>query len=326
MYEIKDSGKREQHSTGSVRDTREGKGRYDLLSPIALRRLAAHMEAGAAKYGERNWEKGQPLSRYLDSALRHTFQFLEGLRDEDHLTAAAWNLLAAVHTGEMVDRGLLPAALDDMLDYRNSRGSADVACTRYEVPLDQAAAVISGTADYSFEVASGHLVDPTKITPDDIAIEDIATSLSGTARFRAHTDKDEPIFTVAQHSVNVSHDVPEADALWGLLHDAAEAYLVDMPAPLKPLFPKYVALEERVQRVIAEKFGLPWPEPESVREQDYRECVTEAYNLMADAGWAHKWAAENDYTPWIEGGLACWEREDARLLFLGRFRELTGGE
>ncbi len=110
---VKDSGVRESFPTGSVRDTRAGKGRYDLLPTRALRRVARHFEAGATKYGDRNWERGQPISRYLDSALRHTFNHLEGQRDEDHLAAAAWNILAAIETGERVKAGILPESLDD---------------------------------------------------------------------------------------------------------------------------------------------------------------------------------------------------------------------
>lgn len=111
---VKDSGARESFPTGSVRDTRAGKGRYDLLPTRALRRVARHFEAGAAKYGDRNWEKGQPISRYLDSALRHTFNHLEGKQDEDHLAAAAWNILAAIETGERVQAGLLKQSLNDL--------------------------------------------------------------------------------------------------------------------------------------------------------------------------------------------------------------------
>jgi hypothetical protein len=111
---VKDSGKREEFDTGSVRDTRDGKGRYDLLSPLMLRRLAVHFENGAKKYGDRNWEKGQQMSRYLDSALRHLFRYLEGHRDEDHLAASMWNVGCMIHTEEMVKRGMLPTKLMDM--------------------------------------------------------------------------------------------------------------------------------------------------------------------------------------------------------------------
>lgn len=113
---VKDSGVRESFDTGSVRDSRAGKGRYDLLPTRAIRRVARHFEAGAAKYGDRNWEKGQPISRYLDSALRHTFNHLEGQRDEDHLAAAAWNILAAIETEVRIADGSLPFSLDDLPD------------------------------------------------------------------------------------------------------------------------------------------------------------------------------------------------------------------
>jgi hypothetical protein len=101
-------------ATGSVRDSQAGKGRYDLLPPRALRAVALRFQDGAEKYGERNWERGQPLTRILDSALRHAFSVLEGKTDEDHAAAAAWNFLAFVETRERIAAGLLPADLDDL--------------------------------------------------------------------------------------------------------------------------------------------------------------------------------------------------------------------
>jgi len=114
---VKDSGERRNFKTGSVRDIRTGKGRFDLISPIALRRLAQHLENGAVKYGDRNWELGQPLAGYLDSAIRHLIDFLEGKRDEDHLSAGAWNIFSAIHTEEMICRGVLPKELNDLPNY-----------------------------------------------------------------------------------------------------------------------------------------------------------------------------------------------------------------
>lgn len=111
---VNDSGNRRTFATGSVRDIRAGKGRYDLLPPSALRRLAKHYENGAAKYGDRNWEKGQPLSSYLDSMLRHCFAYLEGDRSEDHVAAAAWNAFAIMQTEEMLRLKKLPAEFNDM--------------------------------------------------------------------------------------------------------------------------------------------------------------------------------------------------------------------
>ncbi len=114
-YITKDSGAREEMPTGSVRDTRDGKGRFDLISPFALRRLAGVYERGSRKYAARNWEKGQPFSRCLDSALRHLNSFAMGWTDEDHLAQALWNVAAIIHFQE-VGRS---AELDDMPHYQS---------------------------------------------------------------------------------------------------------------------------------------------------------------------------------------------------------------
>lgn len=113
-FKILDSGKRQEFTTGSVRDTQEGKGRFDLISPVGLLRLARHYEGGALKYDDRNWEKGQPLSRYLASAYSHLNKFLLGCKEEDHLAAAAWNIFGLIHTQDQVRLGKLPAELDDL--------------------------------------------------------------------------------------------------------------------------------------------------------------------------------------------------------------------
>lgn len=94
--ELKDSGDRRAFGTGAVRDMQEGKGRCDLLPACALIRLSKHYEAGARKYAERNWENGIPVSVMIDSGFRHLLKYLDGQTDEDHLTAAAWNILGAM--------------------------------------------------------------------------------------------------------------------------------------------------------------------------------------------------------------------------------------
>lgn len=86
--------------SGAKRDIAEGKGRCDLLPPAALLRLARHFERGAKKYEERNWEKGIPISSFIDSGLRHLLRYLNGDCNEDHLCAAAWNLICAMETEE----------------------------------------------------------------------------------------------------------------------------------------------------------------------------------------------------------------------------------
>ena len=111
---VKDSGARENFDTGSRRDTRDGKGRFDLIPHEFLEALARHFENGARKYGDRNWEKGQPLSRYLDSALRHMMKARQGLEDEDHLSAAAWNICGILCTLAWARDGKLPRDLVDL--------------------------------------------------------------------------------------------------------------------------------------------------------------------------------------------------------------------
>jgi Domain of unknown function (DUF5664) len=112
-YVTKDSGEREQYDSGAVRDVRQGKGRYDLISFLALHRIAGVYERGATKYDDRNWEKGMPIGRTLDSALRHIGQYSLREDDEDHLAQAAWNLIAALHFDEGIKRGVYDPALDD---------------------------------------------------------------------------------------------------------------------------------------------------------------------------------------------------------------------
>lgn len=103
---LKDSGERSKYLTGAMRDSRFSKGRFDLISPIALIRIARVYEKGARKYTDRNWEKGLPFSRFIDSALRHIIQFMMGgEEDEDHLAQACWNLMAIMHM-QMTHPGL----------------------------------------------------------------------------------------------------------------------------------------------------------------------------------------------------------------------------
>jgi len=115
---VKDSGKRRKFGKNrAVRDIVTGKGRYDLITPIGMQRLADHYENGGVKYNDRNWEKGMPLSVYLDSMERHINKFKEGHREEDHISAVAWNAFGLMHTEEMIKRGILPKEFNDLPNY-----------------------------------------------------------------------------------------------------------------------------------------------------------------------------------------------------------------
>ena len=99
----------EKFQTGAVRDT-GGKGRFDLLPWSAIWRVTKHMEdavapdpeTGVPHYAERNWECGLPMHSMIDSAFRHLAKYMMGMTDEDHLCAAATNLLMAMWTEDNV--------------------------------------------------------------------------------------------------------------------------------------------------------------------------------------------------------------------------------
>lgn len=111
---IKDSGAREEFKTGSVRDIQAGKGRFDLAFERADYQNAIHSEKGAAKYGDRNILKGQPIHVLINSARRHLNKVMTGQLDESHLVAADWNLRAAIETLLLIKEGKLPKELDDL--------------------------------------------------------------------------------------------------------------------------------------------------------------------------------------------------------------------
>lgn len=110
---INDGGKRISYGENmAFREPSVGKGRYDLITPFAEDRIAKWYELGSQKYADRNWEKGMPFSRYIDSAKRHINKYIKGMEDEDHLAAACWNLMAVMHHQEMQE-----VDLDDMPHY-----------------------------------------------------------------------------------------------------------------------------------------------------------------------------------------------------------------
>lgn len=88
-------------ATGAVRSNDADNERWDLISPIALRRVAETYREGEKKYAAFNWEKGMSISDLLNHAIRHQYLFLSGDRSEDHLAHACWGLMAAIHSQEL---------------------------------------------------------------------------------------------------------------------------------------------------------------------------------------------------------------------------------
>ena len=93
---IKDSGERTKFPSGSVRDMHEGKGDMASIPWESVLRLSQHYEAGAKKYKRWNFRQGIPISSFIDSACRHLAKYQCGMDDEDHLAAAAFNVLGAM--------------------------------------------------------------------------------------------------------------------------------------------------------------------------------------------------------------------------------------
>ena len=116
MSGLKDSGERRTTSTGAVRDKSANKGKPSLVPSWVIWLVSRIYEDGAAKYAARNWEKGMPLSWYIDSCERHIAKLKAGLRDEPHATQAIWNLIGYVFTATLIKLGQRPAELNDMPD------------------------------------------------------------------------------------------------------------------------------------------------------------------------------------------------------------------
>lgn len=157
------------------------------------------------------------------------------------------------------------------------------------------------------ELRSGGRFHPLEPVIADISIDDIAHALSHQCRFSGHTREH---YSVAEHCVRVSELLEEwgygeTVQLWGLLHDASEAYLVDLPQPLKAdprLGVPYREAEDRVMRAVCFRFGLPLQEPMAVRQADQVLLATEARDLMPyrPEHWAKltQEPLEKEIVPW----------------------------
>lgn len=175
--------------------------------------------------------------------------------------------------------------------------------------------------------SSGRAFSPLAPKSADIVIEDIAHALSHQCRFGGHS---KAFYSVAQHSVLVSHAVPAQYALWALLHDASEAYLVDVPTPLKvtDALKGYRAVEAVVQRTIYQRFGLVGDEPAAVHAADRALLILEAEALFTPpAPWAASLRATFTQDGAALPALAIQPVDSARAKagFLKRFAALTTG-
>lgn len=165
------------------------------------------------------------------------------------------------------------------------------------------------------QTATGKQFWPLDPRPEEVDILDIAAHLSKICRYNGACDWH---YSVAQHSVYVSHQVPQEHALVALLHDAAEAYTCDIHRPVKRHLVGYDAIEAGVWRAIAQRFGVLEHLPDCVHEADDAVLLAEKAQIMRPAP-----------APWNVPGQAAsirispWNCDQAREAFLSRFALLV---
>lgn len=171
----------------------------------------------------------------------------------------------------------------------------------------------------SIETFTGRRFKPIDPNPININIRDIAHSLSMNCRYNGHCSR---FYSVAEHSVLMSSYLYDMGwdwetQIWALLHDASEAYLPDMPRPIKGLVNGFDEAEERIQRAIAMRFNLSWPIPEIVHVCDDGILADEARQLIRSGG-------EDWYLPEDSLGIEvfCWSPQTAYMKFIDRYLEL----
>jgi hypothetical protein len=168
------------------------------------------------------------------------------------------------------------------------------------------------------QVSSGDIFYPLDPHPEEVTIHDIAHALSMKCRYGGHCLK---FYSVAEHSVYVSQFVPQEHALWGLLHDAAEAYTADVPRPLKKNLTEWAAIEERVQNAVCDRFGLDRKQPDSVKLVDTQILLKEKAALLARC--TRPWDTSYIIPSEFEVTIQALSPEDAKQFFLDRYFELA---
>lgn len=178
------------------------------------------------------------------------------------------------------------------------------------------------------QVFSGAKFFPLAPAVEDVHLSDIARALSMLCRYGGHVAR---FYSVAEHSCRVSDLVLQRtsdprQALWGLLHDASEAYIADVTRPVKhqPAMQPYRDAEKRLQNVICDAFDLPREEPAAVTQADYDLLGTEAVQLKSPIhpDWA-KTTSNGQLPEPMNLGRLGWSPGDAETSFLRRFRRLT---
>jgi 5'-deoxynucleotidase YfbR-like HD superfamily hydrolase len=158
---------------------------------------------------------------------------------------------------------------------------------------------------------------PKDPRPEDIDIRDIAHGLAYSSRFNGQTNR---YYSIAEHCVHVSYECDEADALEGLMHDAAEAYVGDVVTSVKRHLPGFYEIEDAIEQVIAAKYKLRRPWPESVKRADIAVLIAEKRDLFAKN---LVWKKHANTKP-MSRTVNCWNDSTAYDHFLKRYAQLKG--
>lgn len=162
---------------------------------------------------------------------------------------------------------------------------------------------------------TGTMFYPLDPRPEDICVDDIAHSLSMQCRYNGHGTM---FYSVAEHCILMAGAVSPENALHALLHDATEAYVGDMVRPLKLHMPEFRAVEDRVGRAIADRFGMDPLAPEEVKLADSRILLDERTALFEAP--AADWGL-GDIEP-LGVTLQCWEPALAERIYTDTFFRL----
>ena len=172
------------------------------------------------------------------------------------------------------------------------------------------------------ETSSGKKVHFLEPDPDSIDIEDIAYALSHIPRFNGHTSK---FVSVAEHCWSGARYIQSDLKLQMLLHDAAEAYLCDIPKPLKEFLPDYRKIEDNMMATISKKFGFDFPLSPVVKHYDIALLSNDAHWLLPSRGndWS-LWKTVKRPTICPEFKPLCLDSGTARRVFLDLYYDLCG--
>lgn len=168
----------------------------------------------------------------------------------------------------------------------------------------------------------GNLVDPANPDPLTFDIEDIAHALSLICRYNGHIPE---FYSVAQHSYHVAQLLPVELKLWGLLHDASEAYFADVIRPAKELLTDYEAVEAKIHAAIAKRFKLEFPVPQYVLDADNTMLLTEMVKFGYPFDWTKRLSIRYGVIPDATFRFDCWTSQLAEKMFLGAFNKYFEG-